>query len=181
MARQVSHPPTSHGDGPKCYFFSRLEPMYHPLLSPLITVTKYLQSFLTYTQIEKSETVFYQNVYNNLKFFFRTFHFSCRMLVENAKYQDRIKVPEDLIRIQAVTHELHNLLTRLVELLVEVEKKAMEYEKRQTPRKLLGPNFNYEEVTGQAQIFACRVIVEEALNILHELVKVLSETPAVKL
>jgi len=98
------------------------------------------------------------------------------MLVENVKYQGRIKVPGDVKRIQKVTHDLHNLLIGLRMLLVEVEKKAMEYERLPNPRELLGPNYNKEEeVRGRADVFVCRVIVEEALNMLYELGKALFE------
>lgn len=100
------------------------------------------------------------------------------MLVQNAQYQGRIKVPEDVERIQKGIDELHNLLTGLVKLFVDVEKKAMEYESLRNPREMLGPNFNHEEeVKGRENVFACRVIVEESLNMLHDLVRVLSEPP----
>jgi len=169
------HPPSSLGNGDKCQFLSRLEPAYHRLISPLLTVTKYLESFLTYAQIETSETVCYPSVHNNLLHFFKTLHISCGMLVEHVRCQDQIQVPRDLKRIQKVTHYLHNLLIELRMLFVRVEKKGMDYERLPNPRELLGPNYNTEEeARGRVNVFVCRVIVEEALNMLHELGKVLS-------
>ncbi|KAF8446825.1 hypothetical protein BGX38DRAFT_617164 [Terfezia claveryi] len=177
----LSHPPPN---SPKCYFLSRLEPAYHTLLFPLINASKHLEFFLTYTQIEISETAFYQNVHNNLTYFFRAFHFSCRMLLENVKCQGRINPPGDVKRIQKVTHELHNLLTSLRRSFMKVEKKSKEYEALESPRSVLGPNFNdgkeETEVKGRAKVSVCRVIIEESLNILHDLERAISELPVAK-
>ncbi|RPB23182.1 hypothetical protein L211DRAFT_850185 [Terfezia boudieri ATCC MYA-4762] len=164
-------------NGPKCYFLSRLEPEYHTLLSPLINATKHLESFLTYTQIEISEQAFYENVHNNLIYFFKVLHFSCRMLVENAKCRDRIKGSGDVKRIQKVTCVLHDLLISLRWSFMKVEQKSKEYESVVSPRPVLGPNFSdvKDVVDGRAKVLVCRVIIEESLNILHMLERAILE------
>lgn len=48
------------------------------------------------------------------------------------------------------------------------------------PRALLGPSYNKAvEVKDRELVFVCRVVVEEALNILYELKKVILELPSI--